>query len=158
MLSDAYRYGNAVLALHFFSLNSGAQIECYKRARNLYSIPDLFPEDGLDHIDSSYFIGVACVFVTYKSEIHDLIHVGEAGPVDDFDFHIQWMMHSAECKGWSSDAIVSDAAWEKLRTHAKSLIGFIGMKISIESPVFDLESLIDIGEFTTSDEARWLLE
>lgn len=158
MASDACRHGNAVLALHFFSLNSRAQVGCYKKARNLYSIPDLFPEDDSDHVDSSYFIGVACVFVTYKSEIYDLINVDDADSVEDFDFHIQWMMHSAECKGWSSDAIVFDAAWEKLRVYAKSLIDFIGMTISIESPVFDLESLIDVGEFTTSDEARRLLE
>jgi hypothetical protein len=158
MLSDAYRQGNAVLALHFFSLNPSAQLECYKRARNLYSIPDFFPKDGSDHVDSSYFIGVACVYVTYKSEIYDLIHVDDAESVDDFDFHIQWMMHSAECKGWAGNAILSDVAWEKLRAYAKGLIAFIGMTISIEYPVFDLESLINVSEFTTSDEARRLLE
>ena len=154
---DGYR--NAMNALAFFSFPAEKQASSSRLARVQFHVPKLFNSIDSETSESSYNIGVACVFKTYQGFIYDEVVTDEASEcLEGFNHRLNCMMHTESASDWSEAAMLQNESWRKLRAEAGKALEAIGNTLPEVVPVFNLGALINADEFVTSEVVLRLLE
>lgn len=154
---DGYR--NAMNGLAFFGYPAEKQASGSRLARVQFHVPKLFNRNDGETSESSYNIGVACVFKTYQGFIYDEVVTDEASEcLEGFNHRLNCMMHTKSASDWSEAAMLQSESWRKLRAEARKALEAIGSTLPEVIPAFDLESLINADEFVTSEAVLRLLE
>lgn len=155
MSSEGYR--RALQALQFFCLEGDRQYESVKNSK--VNPPVFFKDAKPEDIGCDYLLGVACVFVTYKSYLYDrFASEQEATKLDDFSHRLSVFMHQGSAAEWSVYAVRQSEVWGRLRAEALAILNQLGEEVPNDVPDFNIEILIDPDEFRVSDEAKSILD
>lgn len=154
-------YGLA--ALEFFCFPGEVQVASWRKMEGRAQL-DFFPEKSKLDRGCNYFFGVACVFVTYASDVYDLFpSEDDCKHLTEFHERIDAYMFQPSDM-WSESAVLEEAGshlmqnWERLRNDARKVLGDLGKTLPSEPPEFDIPALVDLDEFRTTENARRILE
>ncbi len=145
-------------ALRFFALPADDQMMIW-RNHGVGPVPNFFEEDDAASPESNYFLGIACVFTTYKGALFDEADGDQAcEALQDFSHRLAVAMHNA-AREWTGSAVMQSDTWQSLRHDASRALDELG--ITIHEPAgtleFDIDRLIDPDEFRTTQSAKDIL-
>lgn len=156
-------------ALRFFGLPARDQV-AIERACRVESDPVFFDVTARE---SNFFMGMACVFLTYKGSLLDEIDCDCPYDVledfshrqdcpyeilEDFSHRLVVSMHNSSSDEWSEVAVIGSQVWEKLRRDACRAIEELGVRGgAIDDFDFDISKLINPSEFITTPEVKDIL-
>ncbi len=155
---------HGVAALKFFCFPGPAQVSSWHKVAQKPQLP-FFPKGDDSDRACNYFFGVACVFITYASDVYDRYAAMDCRHLTEFHERLDaYMFQPAE--RWSESAVLGSGEsephllqnWERLRSDARKVLNDLGEALPSEPPEFDIPALVNLDEFRTTEEARRILE
>jgi hypothetical protein len=145
----------ALDALRFFGLPAGDQVAIGRACRDR-SDPVFFDAEARE---SNFFLGMACVFVTYKGALLNEIDCDRASDaLEDFSHRLAVSMHNSSADEWTEVAVINGEGWQRLRRDASRAVHQLGVSEHSKTDLeFKIADLIDPDEFRTTDAAQAVL-